>query len=377
MARADGKNTRQRATKMTLKELSGVDRPAHDGASVSLFKVFEEGDVSKVYELTDVEDGHQHLIDITEFTMGTKGGSTSYVNDHSHPFVVNADGSITIGIAEDHTHEIDMSAEEIFTKREKQRGRKKGKKGYAKQGDQTPADAGGNTDNGGHSMSQPTELEKAVAAKQTAETELAKAKAYGELTDEQKSFYKNLSEEDQAKFLEKSAEDREADVAKSREADPVIYKAADGTEFRKSDDKRMVESVKRADAMQKRLDDEITKRENIEFQKRADEELSHLTKKAETRGALLKAVEGIENEEIRKEALEILKSKNESMSAALKSHGVSVTPGSADPDMKKNAENQLDTLAKKYAENNKVSYAVAYDHVLRTEEGSQLYDQTV
>ena len=48
MARFDGKTNKQKAARMVVKELSGVDRPAHAGATTTIFKIkSNEQDIAK------------------------------------------------------------------------------------------------------------------------------------------------------------------------------------------------------------------------------------------------------------------------------------------------------------------------------------------
>lgn len=97
-----------------IDEISGVDRPAQEGARALLIKraeleedAFEKMLKSAGLMLTSDEKGHSHLVDSTE-----DGGSTSRNRangaemGHSHPWVKKSDGTIQIGMADGHGHSV-------------------------------------------------------------------------------------------------------------------------------------------------------------------------------------------------------------------------------------------------------------------------------
>jgi len=91
-----------------IDEISSVDRPAQQPAVKVIMK---RQDIEKMYEnavITDPDDtGHSHLL----FIEG-RAGETSYARGegedmgHDHPFMVNTDGTITIGEQLGHTHKV-------------------------------------------------------------------------------------------------------------------------------------------------------------------------------------------------------------------------------------------------------------------------------
>lgn len=212
------------------------------------------------------------------------------------------------------------------------------------------------------------DLEK---SNKTLSTEVEVLKAVSEMDDATKAYYKALDAKDQPAFLKKSADERKAEVAKAQEADAVVYKSLDGTEFRKSDDPRMVNMAKQADENAKLLKAEREKNENAEIAKRAGDILKHYAGEDVVKTAILKAVEGIADEDVRKKAIESLKSNNAQMAKAFETHGVGKSKESG------TAAGQLEELAKKYETDHKVPYAKAYDEVLKTAEGKKLYEQTL
>lgn len=205
--------------------------------------------------------------------------------------------------------------------------------------------------------SDEAELKKKV---DTLENELAKARAFGDLTDEEKEHYKSLDNKGKEEFLKKSADSRKVDIEKSKSSNPVVYTSDDGVEFYKRDDPRLVSMAKSRDEDRRELEKARKERQDMEFQKRAETELQFLPGDIKTRAAILKAVEGIEDVEIRKSAFASLQAKNSDMSKAFERSGTATI--NADLTVN-NAELQLEKMAKEYSEKNKVGYFEAYDAV--------------
>jgi hypothetical protein len=198
-----------------------------------------------------------------------------------------------------------------------------------------------------------------------------KAEKLAELTDVEKAHHSSLPESDREAFLKMDADARKAEINKAQEKDKVIYKADDGTEFRKSDDPRLVQMAKDRDEDRRIAKAEREKREVMELTKRAETELSNLPGDAPVKIAVLKAIDSITDEDTRKKATELLKAHNEAHGAAFVKRGTTQNNDTG------NVTGRLDAMAKKYAEDHKVPFAKAYDEVLRTDEGKALYEQTL
>jgi hypothetical protein len=231
-----------------------------------------------------------------------------------------------------------------------------------------------NKDSGDQGEEEATVADQESVDKRIAELEaqLAKQESILALSAEAREFYDTLEGDDQEAFLQKSIEDQEAFVKAYQEdlEGDVVYKALDGTVFTSNDDERLVAMAKRADAAEKAASEERAKLEKAELTKRAESELANLPGDTETKVDLLKAVG--DNEKI----LEILKSANETAGLALDETGQS---GAEAPskDAKGDAQKRLDELAKARAEADKIDYHKAYNLVLKTEEGRNLYKQMV
>lgn len=125
-------------------------------------------------------------------------------------------------------------------------------------------------------------------------SDLAEVTAKAGMSDSEKEHMAGLSGADKMKFMQASPEDRKKMMSKAADADPVIYKAADGTEFRKSDGDKVVALAKRADESEKLAKAETEKREIAELSKRADDELKFFSEDVAKRDDKIEALRGIE-----------------------------------------------------------------------------------
>lgn len=340
-----------------LDEISGVDFPAQVGARVTIMKralpTDGEGQpTAKRLRLLSDENGHTHLIDDSQ-----DGGQTSYEHSpgedmgHSHPWVRNDDGSVSIGMSDGHTHNVIQK---------QQPAGEAGSCGKPEDIDMTKQnDAAG---------------EQAVTKEQheAVKAQLQLAKAYGRLTDAQKAYAANLSEgAERDAFVQKSDAERAAIVEKATAADPVVYTRLDGTELRKSAGELVIQLAKDADESKRELLAEKAARSQDRLSKRADAELGNLPGESVAKVALLRAVEGISDESVRKQVDELLKAANDRGSAAFESIGTAAKGADV-----KNAETKLDELAQKRATANGIDFHKAYAEVLATPEGRALYAQT-
>lgn len=207
------------------------------------------------------------------------------------------------------------------------------------------------------------------------QAKLAAAEAVAEMTDAQKAHHKSLSADEAKAYLAKSNDERqriaEAAVAKANEANGVVYTAADGTEYRKSDDPKLVQLAKDRDADRKELAKERAERENERLEKRADAEFNHLGGERPVRAAIVKALEGIDDQH-RDDAIRIVKAHNDKLAPLFKTAGVATQKSESTG---QSASDELDELAKARAEKDGITEAEAYQKVLETEDGQRLYAQ--
>lgn len=364
---------RRRMEKFRIDEISSVDRPAQSPA-LSVIMKRDDQDIDKAGDavdmLTSSEEGHQHGISVGaveggEIYLTIWYGGEDGESRHDHQAVINSDGSINVQENLGHTHEIDGDELRniLFSRMANKR---------ANEDEQIPevnknaADNGGGQGTGDKDMSKTdntAELDAVTKKANQLEADLKVAKAFGELTDDQKTYYGKLDGDAKTAFLAKSATERQAELDNFAKADPVVYEAIDGTEYRKSDDSRLVSMAKRADEQHKALIKADEERRDAEFTKRAETELSNLPGTTETHVAMLKAFETIEDETVRTAAFDVLKANNAKMASAFKTVGTTEISKAASGD----AQAELEQKAKDYQKQHEVDYYTAYAKVCDAE----------
>ena len=357
---------------LKLNEISGVDSPAQEGARVVIMKrndvsdprqklLFPQpGDAQKGYGdladlLTSETDGHQHGItvdrrdDETSFDI-SYGKGPEDESGHYHPIARDAQGQYELGVVSGHTHTIDQEAmgRAVLALVTKHKG----------------------------DLTMPDKNDPTKETLETLTADLKTANAVIALKAVERQHFDTLDEDAKKKFLLKSSDDRKAAieaVTKAKtDADPVEYTTADGVKIRKSAGVALITALRSNDDMRKENKELRKQREQESLEKRAEVELKYLPGEVKVRAALLKAVDSIEDETQRKAAHNALKAQNEAMAEAFKTRGHS--SGQSEPG---SPVDELDKLAKAHAKENKVTEAVAYDEVLKTEQGQELYTKSV
>ena len=187
------------------------------------------------------------------------------------------------------------------------------------------------------------------------------------------TYYKGLEEPTQETFLAKSATLQAAEVQNAQLANAVVHKDRNGIEYRKEDDPRLVQMAKDADEQALAIKKMQTDNSDLKLQKMADD-YKFLPGDDAARMALIKAVDGIPDETLKKGAFEILKSKNTANGRMFQTDGTSMHGAN---EIIQKAETDLDDMVKKHMKDNSgMSFEKAYDEVLQTPDGAQLYEQT-
>lgn len=382
----DGKPRVMHMTKLTAVALTA--RGANPHADVTFFKSHKDDTISTVAKggdlvdvLTSSDDGHQHGITVRFYEDGlyldvayARGDATDA--SHYHSIVIDATGNFVVSENDGHTHTIATADVQRFLL-----GSLNKTFDYLQEH--------GNVSELEDTLSKTTAFKLLGEDRMTLEEQLAKAKKdltasraalktaveLGGLTDTEKSHYAKLGEAGKETFLGKSSTERNVDIEEALKADPVVYTSDDGVEFRKSDDSRMVTMAKSNDALTKRLNTEMEAGSVAKFEKRAEDELGNLTGTVETRAAILKSIDAIEDEAVRTEAMKTLTAKNVSNSGAFVAKGKggpsSVSAGGS-------ADDQLDVLAKEHmTANTGSSFAKSYQAVLETPAGEALYNESI
>lgn len=197
--------------------------------------------------------------------------------------------------------------------------------------------------------------------------ELAIAKARGTLTDEERAFCANLSDESAVEFVLKSVAERQKVLAAARDANGVIYTSDSGEEFRKSDDPRLVRLAKAADENARLAKAEREAREGEQLTKRATEQLGGLPGSLAHKVALLKAIGTVSDSASRTAIEALLDAANAAMTQLSKKQGVG-----GDKPVDDGAKTKLDALVKSRAAADRVNEYEALDRVMSTPEGQEL-----
>jgi hypothetical protein len=217
------------------------------------------------------------------------------------------------------------------------------------------------------------QLKKALADQAAQLAEIQKtAERQGKvlaLTAAERAHFDTLKGMDADAFLALNVAGRAEAVEKAAAADPVVFTAPDGTEYRKSDDQRLVKMARDSAAQSVELEKERQLRKQVELVKRAADELPNLGGDVAVKAALLGAVDTLA-EDVRGQVMSTLKAHDAGLGKAFVRVGS--TTGS---DVSKSAADQLDEMAKAYAAENKVDMAKAYEAVVRTEKGAALYQE--
>lgn len=309
------------------------------------FTAAEKGGGDLVDLVTSVDEGHQHgvsiYVDDGEFYMVTTYAmSEDAERPHDHQLVRNEDGSYSILENAGHTHDdlaADVVARVIADRMTKSQDPEGGSSADTLKQDET----GGNTVKEEHPM---TEQEKQEFEALKAEN--ATLKAVLRMTPAQKAHYDTLDSTDQEAFAKMGASARDAAVKAGEEANPEVFKSVDGTVYRQNDDPRLVQMAKQADEQAKELAKERARNSDRDLTKRAEDTLTNLPGEIKVHKAMLKALDGIEDEEIRKAAHEALVAGNNAFNLATKTVGTSAAPRVvAGQDVAKSAEAELDQIA--------------------------------
>jgi hypothetical protein len=211
------------------------------------------------------------------------------------------------------------------------------------------------------------EMSKRLA---TLEGELAQSRAFGQLSDADKVHYAGLDESGRGEFLKKDRSERASILAKAAESNPVVYTAENGMVFRKNDDARVISMAKDNDELRKANRESQKAVVDANLAKRASDEFKSLPGEAVAKVELLRAVSTIADEATRGKVEGILKVLSTTMGKAFVALGHKVSASGASP------VEQLDALAKNLAETRKITLAEAKVAVLDTPEGQALYAQT-
>lgn len=359
-----------RLSKLILKELSLVDRPANVESVVTIFKCADS--LPEKIAKHCISDDYQGAKSFAEI-MACKEARQKYwkAQDTLYPLMdalsesiqsVVADAAMTTNAKEDtirsnveafmmKLRDTLPDAEEALTK-------------FAE-----------DIISGALTKEDSTMADKTVA---DLEAELAKSQEKADFlelmakaTDGEKDCMKEMDDGKKKEFMNMKPEDRANKMRITKAADEVLI--VEGNEVRKSAVGDGVFAVLKS--QQKRLDEQAIdvkkaqeEAEMATLRKRADDEYGNLPGTTDERASILKAM-GSMNDDVRKSLETVLKAGDTAIKAGFTKFGTSagILPGSA--------TEELDNLTKAYAKEHNVSSAMAYDAVIQKH--ADLYDRVL
>lgn len=364
------KKKRRRVTKFRLDETSVVDTPAHEPARIAIMK--READTLDVellqknrLAMTTLTAGHSHTLVLvsanSEGMSELKAGHTSFADGHVHDWIMDDAGNILISDADAHSHGLSAlvkAADDITTETLTE--------GLLASlaSDQPQANDPGDI----MSKNDSTPETPVVTPEELAKVEqrAERAESIVKLSPEQREYFGSLqTDSEQDEFL--GTDSKDAIVKNAADADPVVHTDLDGNEIRKSEGATVLRLAKQNDELRKNAakTEAITKRAG--FEKRAGEELQHLTGESTVKADLLEAVETLPIEK-RAPVMEILKSKDAGMAKAFETLGTSESSDGVDANAK------IEKIAKNLREKDPtLSPERAYVAALDTPEGRELH----
>lgn len=360
---------------LKLNEISAVDFPAQEGACPLIIKSRVEPLVGKGYDdlvdlFTSSDEGHQHGVKVELDYEGKPMVSLSYAagpegESHDHQLIRAPDGTLTVSENVGHKHNLDADALQttLFNVMISVVGKTAEPVGTTQPEENDVADK--------NAANPAEDLAKRDATIKKQSDELADLNALVNLPADHRAHYDGLPATSKGAFLHSSTEARETTVTDAASSNPVVYKAADGSEFRKNDDTRLISMAKMMDTQAKELTEKRIELEQTEFTKRAedDSDLGLLPGDVITKVALLRAVSKIADKERRDAVNEMLGKAAKISKLSLSTHGVSV----GNPTEGSSAAVEFSKRVKEFAKDNKVGEAQATELFLDTEEGAGLY----
>lgn len=178
------------------------------------------------------------------------------------------------------------------------------------------------------------------------------------MNDAEKAYMDGMDEDAKKRFMDMKPEERKKLMEKGK-----MEKSAAMIEI----EKRLYEEQEIRKALADKIQKMQDENEMLKLEKRAEKELAGIPGTPSQKAVILKAIDGISHEDIRRIAFESISRANERNVSVTKEYGAS---GSND-----DPAGKLEALAKNYAKEHGVSVPIAYSKVLDTEEGRELRKQ--
>lgn len=373
---------RRRYTKLTIKEISGVDLGAQEGAKVAFRKRLATlVEVGKRMTMTSSSSGHTHLVcgyDNSDVQGGeTDGaymdGSDYGSNYHRHPWVRVGEAYV-IGEMLGHTHVMLDDAAITALATATAAGSSPVTSISSDSNKRAPSPAPTPTPAAKAAPTAPAPKEPAMAMTPEEIARLERAEALAIMTDAEKRHHARLTAPERVTF-EKLAPAARAEIVT---ADKVVYVAKHGhlvgRAFRASDEAANPDIL----ALVRSVDDEAEKRiaaekraTRVTLEKRAGDELEGFAGTTAERADLLELIDGVTDEAKRTRLIEIVKGASSVASIVARELGTGAGGGEPDPTSPLEAfQGALVAFAKS---KNLPAHTVTAEFI-ETDDGGALYD---
>lgn len=330
--RLDGNTHRRKAVKLSIGHLSAVDQPAHEGAQAVIMKAKAPTEGEKILKSAFSVALEEQKLDkqVAEMLENTWR--------YNHALREAAE---------------DIAKDESIS--DKQAALREAVSEYV--ATLTAAMTG----------SAP-EGETTKEADMADEKELAKYKALASMNDVQKAHHASLTGDEADQYMALSSEERD-EIANIAKAADETYTTTDGEQIVKSKVGSQVFALLKSQdqKLAKMRDEQLTEK----FAKRAETELKHLPGETVAKAAALRAIDGMD-ESVRKTLEQILKAADAAAAPGYKP--AAAAAGSEEIEPADKLEKMVDEHMQKNA---KLSRTQAYSAVLATDEGKQLYKQSL
>jgi chromosome segregation ATPase len=199
------------------------------------------------------------------------------------------------------------------------------------------------------------------------ETENKELSVMAKMSDAEKRYMDKMGDKDKERFMAMDAKGRKAEMDKAgmnkSYAPEEIEKQLDDIEKRLTEKDEVIN--KQSEAIEKMQ----SENEMLKLEKRAETELAGISGTVEQKAKLLKSLESIEDEDVRKMAFENMKAKANANQSFMKSQGSSAE-GEADPTQ------ALQKMAEEIAKADNVTVQQGFAKAMSSPEGARLYNES-
>ena len=344
---------------INLQEISLVDRGANKGSKVALWKRDQAGELAEVVKMVLREDENQPVDFIERLKEEMQQRQMMEIEEEMHPLIWALRDSIEASVANLSDEERDTQIRENVENFLSAVRMKMGGETMEKAMREVRKSAGSPGTTNQEANMTPEELEKKLGDLETQVDTITKERD---------------AEKAEREAMTKAAEDAGLTVTKADDGTVSLEKAAEPEYIEVNGEKLEKSAVpepllKQIEADRARLKKMEQEREAETLAKRAESELPNLKGTAEEKGALIKAVDSIEDESVRKSISETLKAADAATSKMFSEVGKSAA------DDEDSATYKLNKMASDIAEKEGLTFHQGFVKAVDTTEGRKLREE--